>query len=255
MIDKRKDAFYFSHDSNARNDDKLIAVRMKHDWKGYGLFWAIIEKMREANNYVCVRDYNIIAYDLRTDASTIKSIIEDFGLFAFTEDGKCFYSERLNLSMEIKEEKSAKAKESAKKRWDLEKLKNQNDANALPPHTDSNAIKDKLSKEKEIKDKLLLEKEAKGKLKFSPPSLLEIQNEISIKNYLSVSSASFFNFYESKDWFVGKNKMKSWQMALAGWESRNKEKHNQNFNNGKPNANNKTAFVFNASEAIETITC
>lgn len=159
MIKKNKDAFYFSHDSNARNDDKIIAVRMKHDWKGYGLFWAVIEKMREANNYKCVRDYNVIAYDLRTDASTIKSIVEDFGLFVFTEDGKHFYSERLINSMDIKDCKSLKAKESADKRWELERSKNQNDANALPTHTDSNAIKDKLSKEKEIKDNLKKEKE------------------------------------------------------------------------------------------------
>lgn len=28
---------YFSHDSNARNSDKLLAVRIKHGAEGYGI--------------------------------------------------------------------------------------------------------------------------------------------------------------------------------------------------------------------------
>ena len=27
----------------------------------------------------------------------------------------------------------------------------------------------------------------------------------------------FFNFYESKDWYVGKNKMKNWRAAANNW--------------------------------------
>ena len=109
-----KEAYYFSHDSNSRNDEKIIALRMKHNWLGYGLFWAIIEKLRDSTDYMCVKDYNLIAFDLRVDASTIKSIVEDFGLFVFTEDGKHFYSERLKFNME---RKSQRGKEMAGFRW------------------------------------------------------------------------------------------------------------------------------------------
>jgi len=77
---------------------------------------------------------------------------------------------------------------------------------------------------------ILLEKETKeSNGRFTPPSLLEVQNLIIEKKYLSVSAQSFWNFYESKNWYVGKNKMKDWKKALAGWESREKEK------NGKSN--------------------
>lgn len=90
---------------------------------------------------------------------------------------------------------------------------------------------DTIIKLKETKlNNLLLEKEAKGKTKFIPPSILEIQNFILEKKYLTVKAESFWNFYESKNWYVGKNKMKEWKMAVAGWESRNKEKTNQNGN-------------------------
>ena len=84
---------YFPHDSNARNSDKLIRLRMRHKASGYGVFFMILERLREEPEYMSVKDYNMIAFDLREDASLIKSVIEDFGLFVFTEDGKYFYSE------------------------------------------------------------------------------------------------------------------------------------------------------------------
>jgi len=144
-----KEAYYFSHDSNARIDDKIIALRMKHGWEGYGLYWALIEKLRESKDYTSVCNYNTIAYDLRTDSAKIKSIIEDFRLFAFTgsDFGKCFYSESLKNRMD---KKSNRARENANKRWSK-------DATAMQPHATAmqkDAIKVKESKGKNsIKDK------------------------------------------------------------------------------------------------------
>lgn len=78
---------------------------------------------------------------------------------------------------------------------------------------------------------ILLKKETKER-RFKPPALSEVEEYISEKNYSTVSAQSFWNFYESKNWFVGKNKMKDWKKAIAGWESRNKEIPNTN---GKSN--------------------
>ena len=39
----------------------------------------ILERLREEPEYMSVKDYNMIAVDLREDASLIKSVIEDFG--------------------------------------------------------------------------------------------------------------------------------------------------------------------------------
>lgn len=80
---------------------------------------------------------------------------------------------------------------------------------------------------------ILLKKETKEQ-RFTPPALSEVQDHVSEKKYLTVSAESFWNFYESKNWFVGKNKMKDWKKAIAGWESRNKEKpqeHGRAINN------------------------
>lgn len=100
-----KEAYYFPHDSNAQQDEKILALRMKFGWEGYGIYWALIEILRDASDYQLSKDYNRIAFQLRTDASKIKSIVEDFGLFAFTDESECIYSESLNRRMQVKETK------------------------------------------------------------------------------------------------------------------------------------------------------
>lgn len=157
-MDTRKElTSYFPHDSNARNSDKLIRLRMRHKAAGYGVFFMILERLREEPNYMSVKDYNMIAFDLREDASLIKSVIEDFGLFVFTEDGKYFYSESFKQRMGFKDEKSRKRSEAGKlgmaKRW------GNNNVITNPQNNDNNVItktdeiitrKEKERKEKEI---------------------------------------------------------------------------------------------------------
>ena len=72
-----KETFYFSHDYNARNDIKIKKLIAKHNYLGYGLFWAIIEDLYNNANALPL-DYDCIAFDLRADVETVKSIINDF---------------------------------------------------------------------------------------------------------------------------------------------------------------------------------
>ena len=75
-------------------------------------------------------------------------------------------------------------------------------------------------------DKTRIDENIKEKNRFNKPTIIEIEERIKEKNY-SIDANYFFNFYESKGWMVGRNKMKKWESALAGWESRNKEKDKQ----------------------------
>ena len=84
----------------------------------------------------------------------------------------------------------------------------------------SNAIKGKERKGKEIKYNNIKERE--NTKRFSPPSLEEVKNYILEKNY-EVDAEAFVAFYSSKDWFIGKNKMRDWRAALVTWEKRGKE--------------------------------
>lgn len=150
---------YFSHDSNARNDEKVIRLRMKHGAAGYGVYFMLLERMREETNYMCATDYNMIAFDFRVDASLIQSVVEDFGLFAITDDGNFFYSESFMHRMKAKDTVS-KARSEAGRKGAIAKAKTsncQNDVQQLPKSEQANEgvlnkSKEKESKEKEIKE-------------------------------------------------------------------------------------------------------
>lgn len=147
---------YFSHDSNARNDEKILALRIKFGAEGYGIFFMLLERLREETNYMCVKDYNLLAFDLRVNSSVLKSTVEDFGLFAFTEDGKCFYSDSFKERMNLKDIVSSKARESVNKRWEKQNAPN-NDTNVSKEYTNvlrmnnkTDTSKGKESKEEEL---------------------------------------------------------------------------------------------------------
>ena len=52
--------------------------------------------------------------------------------------------------------------------------------------------------------------------KFVKPTIDEVRAYIAEKGY-SVDAEKFWNFYEAKDWYIGKNKMKRWHNAVATW--------------------------------------
>lgn len=93
--------------------------------------------------------------------------------------------------------------------------------------------------EKNIKEKELSKDSSKKKF-FIPPTVDEVK-EYLISVGSKVDAESFVAFYESKDWMIGKNKMKNWKSAIVTWEKRNGLKRT------KP----KTDIVFNSDEVID----
>lgn len=55
---------------------------------------------------------------------------------------------------------------------------------------------------------------------FIKPTVEEVR-EYCFERKNNVDPERFVNFYESKDWFVGKNKMKDWKAAVRTWERGN----------------------------------
>ncbi len=115
---------YFNHDCDARNDEKLIALRIRYGAEGYGVYFMLIEMLQAAPGCTLEKDYKALAFDLRVSARRIKSIVEDFGLFTPTDGGKKFYSERLvRYATEVDESerrRSEAAQYAASMRWDAE---------------------------------------------------------------------------------------------------------------------------------------
>lgn len=166
-----KETFYFSHDYNARVDEKIKALIRKHGMAGYGVYWSIVEDLYNNANALQT-DYEGIGYDLHTDATIIRSVINDFGLFVF--DGDKFGSMSVQRRIDARNEKSQTARASATYRW----TKQKHDANALQTHSECNAIKErkgKKNKEKEIEE-------------AHTPSKFDLFNDWLKENYPNVAS-------------------------------------------------------------------
>lgn len=65
------------------------------------------------------------------------------------------------------------------------------------------------------------------KKKFAPPTVDEVKQYCLERNN-TVNAESFVDFYESKGWMVGKNKMTSWKAAVRTWERANNKSNSSN---------------------------
>lgn len=57
-------------------------------------------------------------------------------------------------------------------------------------------------------------------MKFTPPTDSELQLQAAKIGLPDREAQKFFCYYTSNGWRVGKNKMKQWRNALAGWKIR-----------------------------------
>lgn len=67
------------------------------------------------------------------------------------------------------------------------------------------------------------EKDIEKEKKFKKPTLEEVKKYCRERNN-NVDPERFINFYESKGWMVGKNKMKDWKACVRTWEQDKKAK-------------------------------
>ena len=134
----KNNTYYFSHDSNALADIKISAMRSDYGLEGYGLYWVIIEMLRNESTYKLPLEKNTYrAIKLQSGANIdveqyIKDCINEYKEFdngsgLFSTDGKYFWSESLLRRMIKMEEVSAKRKRAGKK--GLEKRWNKTEQN------------------------------------------------------------------------------------------------------------------------------
>ncbi len=71
----------------------------------------------------------------------------------------------------------------------------------------------------------------------SKPSVEEIKQYCLDRNN-GIDAEQFYDFYESKNWYVGKNKMKNWQAAVRTWEKRKQQNPTSKIDQQLDNYNN-----------------
>ncbi len=91
---------------------------------------------------------------------------------------------------------------------------------------DENVYQEEQRKEKESKVK-----KSKGNIykqhKFIKPTITEIEEYCKKRNN-NINPLQFYNFYESKNWYIGKNKMTDWKACIRTWEQNDKVKKSNN---------------------------
>lgn len=88
--------------------------------------------------------------------------------------------------------------------------------------------RDKINREKEKEREKKVDDESstallsESKNRFSPPSLEEVAAYCEERKN-GIDPQAFIDFYSSKNWMIGKNKMKDFKACIRTWESRRRE--------------------------------
>lgn len=165
-----KDAYFFSHDCNARNDPKILALRSVYGAEGYGVYFMLVEILREQPDYkLAVNKYiwSTLAMQMQVEASKLEQIINDCctefsenGNTLLVNDGEYLYSASLLRRMGKVDDISNLRREAARKRWENKPCKTSgnsdgcsDDANAGQEQSKEKKSKEKQSKAEQRKEK------------------------------------------------------------------------------------------------------
>lgn len=238
-----KETYYFSHDSNAITDTKILNMRADYGLEGYGLFWAIIEMMRNEESYKLQTDkkiYRAIKTLTNTNIDVEKYVqdcINEYELFK--EENGYFFSNSLLKRMLEKDRKSAVAREKAEKRWN-------NNTIAMQQQCSSSANKVKESKENENK---INKKEQEEKIHFADfVTMTNAEHEKLVSTYGTEFTDQCIKILDNYKGSKGKE-YKSDYRAILSWvvdEAKKRKQENKY-------AQNKTAYNDYSQRSYENL--
>lgn len=109
-MSNKKDAYYFSHDSNAKDDFKCMLLIEELGLEGYGIFWVLVETLREQENFKYpIKLLSSLARKYNTTLAKMEVVVKNYNLFQI-EDESFFFSSSLNKRMELMNKKRTLAK-------------------------------------------------------------------------------------------------------------------------------------------------
>lgn len=227
-----KEAYYFSHDANARQDPKILALMSVYGAEGYGWYWIVVEMLREQSDFTLDMQgkysFNAIAMQMHCNKDTAEKFVHDcineFELFE--SDGQRFWSNSLLRRMALKEEISMKRKKAAEKRW----AKKQNDTDDMQMHSTSNTdgMQGKEKKEKKGKE---IKESATSKIQFADTVFLTQQEYDRLIDDFGKGNVN--NYIERLDEWQSNNprkKKKDHNKTLRVWMKDVKKPVIQNYN-------------------------
>lgn len=133
-----KNTFYFSHDANAHEDDKIICLMSEYGSQGYGWWWIMVEvlfqqqgcKLDLSNKTTIPYLYRMLWDMPIKDIPIFIDKLVEFGLLS--RDGDLIYSESLIKRNDKIDALREKRRAAANARWKKEKVKEEEPAPVKP---------------------------------------------------------------------------------------------------------------------------
>ena len=150
----------------------------------------------------------------KDEKAAFSAVVDEF--FILTDSG--YHHEKCDRELAKIYDKSAKARASAKARWDKK------NANDMRTHSEGNAngmLPNNLTPNNLTpKDQETVSAKPK-RAKFTQPELMEVYEYLLTRNIdqatARIESEKFTDYYSSNGWKVGKNAMKCWKAAGRNW--------------------------------------
>ena len=225
---KTKDTYWFRHDSNAKDDFKCMLLIEQLGCEGYGIFWILVETLREQKDYKYpFALLSSLARKYNTTQTKLETVVRAYDLFEI-DNNSFFFSNSLNIRMsnldKIKEQRRLAGKKSGESRrkkaieqkvntcsTDVERL----DKNRLDykeekeeiKHYIENLSKDKFEFESELNlfvNYLIFGKEHKVDSKV----FYEKKIKDNLLNFEHETTINFEEFLKNKDSFIFQTQQK-----------------------------------------------
>lgn len=235
MSKKKRDAYYFPHEYNAKDDPKCERLLWTMGQEGYGIFWTLLEVLRAQPDYTYpVENLRIIASKYNADLDKMRKVVFDFDLFTIVDD-KIFFSrgliERMQPMDEKRKKQSAGGVKGNEKRW-----------GNLATESDTESVTDRSPNRSPNRNKIREDKIRKDKSKENNLSLTpscEVVSECGVAERERFFEIFFFMNFQNPlsevDRFINHYSANGWcrnnsttpvkdRMALArSWSQANKD--------------------------------
>ncbi len=227
-----KDAYWFRHDSNARNDPKILMLRAQYGPVGYAYYFMVIEMLREVHGYKIKNDkflYAGIAVGAGISEKIAKEFIKkatDLGLLTLNTH---LYSASLLgrmarlslLQTERSEAGRAGGLASGQKKRTMAQANAKQNINENPSKRQAKGQANFKHREDSLDRVDRVEREEGETLPL--PSLFEI-SAFAEAEHLNLDSAKFYNQYQSVGWMSGGQAIKDWKAMARKWSDEDNAK-------------------------------
>jgi len=212
-----KDAYYFSHDANAKDDPKCVILIDELGLEGYGIYWMLIETLRAEPEYKApLRMLKGLARKYNTSDEKVLTVISKYDLFS--RDEVYFWSESLLRRMSIYDDRRRKLQEAGRKGGQARLKGGSSDDKARLEGGLSNpeALKERKGKERKGKERIEKSKET------SDTDLARVQwnkdKSEPVRIYLEVFKRPLRSFPRDKIAQYVTDKMPIWRDACEYWD-------------------------------------